>query len=279
MQHILVGTDGSDYAKTACEYAFYFAGLEKARVTGIHVLDSRMLEGPVMVDNAGWIGAESFGTQLHLFREVTEKKGQAIAEAFTKLAESQDVEAPIRLCMGHPPTVLLDEEADADLVVLGQRGEDASWIGGMIGSTAERVARHSAKPCLVTPAVFKPVSKILAAYDGSDNAREALIMAAEMAKANAFELVMICVADGVNTEQNQRVADEGLALIQSYGLTANVITESGDARERILAAIAEFDCELLVVGAYGHSRIREMILGSTTTQLIAKSDIPVLLLR
>ena len=38
-------------------------------------------------------------------------------------------------------------------------------------------------------------------------------------------------------------------------------------------------CDLLVVGAYGHSRIREMILGSTTTQLIAKSQIPVLLLR
>ncbi|MDD2236509.1 MAG: universal stress protein [Kiritimatiellae bacterium] len=279
MQHILVGTDGSDYAKTACEYAFYFAGLAKARVTGIHVLDSRMLEGPVMVDNAGWIGAESFGTQLHLFREVTEKKGEVISEAFTKLAGSQGVKAPIRVCMGHPPTVLLDEESDADLVILGQRGEDAAWIGGMIGSTAERVARQSSKPCLVTPAVFKPVSRILSAYDGSDHSREALVMATEMAKANECELVMICVADGVSPEQNQRVADEGLALIQSYGMTANVITEDGDALERILATIAEYDCDLLVVGAYGHSRIREMILGSTTTQLISKSDIPVLLLR
>lgn len=279
MQHILVGTDGSDYSKTACEYAFYFATLMNARVSGIHVLDSRMLEAPVMGDNAGWIGAETFVTQLHLFREITEKRGNAIADAFVKLAEAKQQDAPIRLCMGHPPSVILDEESTADLLIIGQKGEDAAWIGPMIGSTAERVARHSKKPCMVTPAAFKSVKRILAAYDGSDHAREALIMAAETAQTNHLELMMISVADGVNGEHNQRIADEGLALIQSYGITANVITEEGDARERILAAVDEYDCDLLVVGAYGHSRIREMILGSTTTQLIAKAHIPVLLLR
>ncbi len=279
MQHILVGTDGSEYSKTACSYAFYLAGLLNARVTGIHVLDSRMLEAPMMVDNTGWIGAETFGDQLHLFREITEKKGEAVSEAFNRLAESSGVEAPFRLCMGHPPSVILAEESDADLVIVGQKGEDAPWIGGMIGSTAERIARQSSKPCLVTPAAFHPITRILAAYDGSDHAREALIMAVDLAKTNHQELIMISVADGIPVDRNRRIADEGLALIQSYGITANVITESGDVRDRILAAIEEYECDLLFLGAYGHGRIREMILGSTTTQLIARAKIPVLLLR
>lgn len=278
-QKILVCTDGSDYAKTACDYAFFLAGLNKGSVTGIHVLDSRMLEAPMMVDSAGWIGAEPFGEQLQLFREVTEKKGEAVADAFNKYVAEKGADASIEIKMGHPPAVILDEEENFDLVIAGQKGEDAQWIGSMIGSTAERVARHSTKPCMITPEKFVPVTRILAAFDGSEHAREALTKASEMAKANRFELIMLCVADGVEPEENQRIADEGMAIIQSYGCDAEAIVAEGDAEALILDTVAKRECNLLVVGAYGHSRIREMILGSTTTHLIARSDIPVMLFR
>ena len=277
--NILVCTDGSDYAKTACEYAFYFADLAKANVTAIHVLDSRMLEAPIMADTSGWIGAEPYSDQLNVFREITENKGKAIAEAFSAMAAEKGKTATINVLMGHPPTVIVEEEKKADWVILGQKGEDAQWIGTMTGSTADRVSRHSSKPCLITPQQFAPVQKMLVAFDGSDHARQALIMACEMTKKYGFELNLVTVADGIKLDQAQRIADEGMALAQSYAINTEAIVEEGDAEELILQTLFDLHGDLLVVGAYGHSRIREMILGSTTTHLIARSEVPILLLR
>ena len=81
IKSILVCTDGSPHGDTACEYAIPDRGSRRA-CSGLHVLDSRMLEGPLMADISGWIGAQPYGAQLQQFRELMEQKGEAVIRRF-----------------------------------------------------------------------------------------------------------------------------------------------------------------------------------------------------
>ena len=195
IKSILVCTDGSPHGDVACEYAISLTQQLNARLLGLHVLDSRMLEGPLMADISGWVGAQPFGDQFQQFRELMEKKGETVIHAFNSRCEEAGVKAETWVKMGHPPKIILEEEARAELLIMGQKGEHAEWIGDMSGSIVERVVRHSVKPCMITPDTFRPISRIMAAYDGSVHASQALHEATELAQALKAELVILTVAE------------------------------------------------------------------------------------
>lgn len=279
IKSILVCLDGSPHSDAACAYALHLTARLRARLAGLHVLDSRMLEGPLMADLSGWVGAQPYGAQLQQFRELMEQKGEAVLRAFDERCTQAGVEAETLLLMGHPARIILEQEARTELLVLGQRGEHAEWMGDLMGSTVERVIRHSIKPCLVVPETFAPPSRLLAAYDGSAHASQALREAAELAVALDLELVLLSVAENEDTEKaNQRMKD-GMNLVAAHGCRARSLVGRGKSAQIILESAQAEDCNLIVVGAYGHSRIREMILGSTTTTLVTRSPLPVLLVR
>lgn len=279
IKNILVCTDGSVSGDVASDYAISLSRQLQARLLGLHVLDSRMLEGPLMADISGWVGAQPYGAQLRQFREVMTEKGDAVIAALIARCESQGVEIETWIKMGHPSRIILDEESRAELVVIGQNGEHASWSGNMMGSNAERVVRHSVKPCMVTPDTFSPITKILAAYDGSGHAGQALTEAVEMAGALCVELLVVTAAENGEMDEATRISADALKQAEAHGCRAVNMVIEGRAEEAILETAKEQECDLIVVGAYGHSRIREMVLGSTTTSLITRSHLPVMMVR
>jgi nucleotide-binding universal stress UspA family protein len=238
-----------------------------------------MLEGPLMADISGWLGAQPYGDQLQSFRELMEQKGQAVIEALAKRCESQGVKIETNLKMGHPSNVIIEEEGRVELLVLGRRGVHAEWIGDMMGSVSERVLRSTTTPCIITPDTFKPISKILAAYDGSGHAGQALQQAIELTKALKGELIILTVADDIEREQAEQLSVNGLKMAKAHDCTAVNLVAEGRAEETILEVAEEQECDLIVVGAYGHNRIREMIIGSTSHHIIAGSNLPVMLVR
>ena len=279
IKSILACTDGSPHGDVACEYAMYLTRQLGARLLGLHVLDSRMLEGPLMADISGWIGAQPYGAQLQQFRELMEEKGNTIIRAFNSRCDEAGIKAEAVVKMGHPPKVILEEEARAELVVMGQKGEHAEWIGDMSGSIVERVVRQSVKPCLVTPDTFRPISRILAAYDGSAHASQALHEATELAQAIKAELVLLTVTENGDAKRADDISKDACDMVKAHGLQALNLVVKGKPSTAILENARDERCDLIVVGAYGHSRIREMIVGSTTAQIITKSTVPVMLVR
>ncbi len=280
MKSILVCTDGSRHGDVACEYAVYLTRRLQAQLTGVHVLDSRMLEGPLMADISGWIGAQPYGSQLQQFREMLEQKGNAIIEAFNDRCAKAGVDGEGLIRMGHPSRVLIEEEVRAELVILGQRGSHADLVGEALGSTAERVVRHSIKPCMVTPPAFREINKIMAAYDGSAHASQALHEAIELALSLNAELIILSVAEEDDGERMNEISREGMRLAEAHECRAvNLVSEDPRSSRAILDNAREQGCDLIVMGAYGHSRIRELILGSTTTYVMTHADMPVMLVR
>jgi len=276
---ILVCTDGSDFGTAACRYGIHLAQRLHASLTGLHVLDSRMLEGPLMADISGWIGAQPYGAQLQQFRELMQQKGETIVTSFDDLCAESDIAGESVLKMGHPSRVIIEEETRAELVLIGQRGEHADLVGDMLGSTADRVSRNSIKPCLVTGNTFQPVNKILAAYDGSGHSSQALHEAIELAQALEVGLVVLTVAEPGATRDVDQIVADGKRLTEAHNCPAQVVQQEGAPEDVVLAQAAALECDLIVVGAHGHGRIREMFLGSTTTRLITQSSLPVMLVR
>lgn len=279
IKSILACTDGSPHGDAACDYALHLGGRLKAQVTGLHVLDSRVMEGPLMADISGWLGASPYADQLGQFRQIIENKGQAIGETFAKKAETAGLAAAFSIKMGHPSRVILEEEVHAELVIVGQRGEHAEHAGDSAGSVAERVVRRSTKPCLLTPGTFAPTHKILVGYDGSSLSSKALHEAIELAQAGGMSLFVLSVAEHHDIDVAQEYAQAAMRLVRAHECAAAPMVARGPAGMVLMEKAEEVGADLIVVGAFGHTRIRELVLGGTASLLMARSQKPVLFVR
>lgn len=279
IKSILACTDGSPHGDAACDYGLHLAAKLKAQIRALHVLDSRVLEGPLMADISGWLGATPYADQLGQFRQIMEKKGEAIGDAFLKKAEPTGLTASMSVKMGHPLRVILEEEVHAELLILGQNGEHAEHAGDSCGSVAERIVRRSTKPCLLAPASFTPVGKLLVGYDGSSLASKALHEAIELAQAGDMSLYVLSVAEHHDIDVAQEYAQAAMRLVRAHECAAAPMVARGPAGMVLMEKAEEIGADMIVVGAFGHTRMRELVLGGTASLLMARCHKPVLFVR
>lgn len=280
IRSILACTDGSPHGDSAILYTAHLAKRLKAEVGILHVLDLRMLEGPMMANISGWIGAQPYTDSLSQLRAIMEEKGAAILTAAqARLKDLGIAFARTSLKWGHPAHTILQEEIGAELMVIGQDGQHRGMGGEWTGSTIDRVVRHALKPTLVVPDSFSGIEKIMIAYDGSAHASRALREAIEMALALAVPLVICVVVEADDQSRALDHADTAMRLARAHECAAAYLIASGKPATVLIEKAADLKCGLLFAGAHGHSRIRELMLGGTAHELIAKSTVPVLLSR
>jgi nucleotide-binding universal stress UspA family protein len=175
---------------------------------------------------------------------------------------------------------MLQYEQRADLVVLGQRGEHAKWLEDALGSSVERMVRASVKPCLVTPDKFSGIEHILIAHDGSAESTKALRSGLDLAADLGTGVTIVTVCQEENrAAAAAKILKEAEGQAQVHKLSVHPELGHGHPEAEILRVCEEVGAELIVMGAYGHTRIRELILGSTTSQVLRESHVPVLLVR
>src|SRR5262249_16970023 len=112
---------------------------------------------------------------------------------------------------------------------------------------------------------------------GSQRAAAAMHAAAEFCVSLDLPLTALTVAK--DAESGEKVADDARKYLASYPLRSTCAVQTGHAPEQIVAYIKEHGCDLLFIGAYGHSRILEMVLGSTTEYVLRNCPCPVFLNR
>ena len=279
IQNILIPTDGTDYGKTAIAYGVYFARKLNAQLTGLHVVDIRLIRGPVFTDISGSIGLPPYQEFLPAIESGLDAKADAILQDFRGQCEAAGVHPETKKVTGVIDEAIIEEGSKCcDWILLAQRGEHFHIDGGAIlGSTAQSVVRRSGKPVLVTPEHFREIKSMAVAYDGSAPADKALKLAAELSKQAAWPLsVVIVAADPTSGEDISKKAE---VLLSAFKMDSAAIILTGKEGKALLNFIREGTVELLVMGAYGHNRLRELLVGSTTSSIIRKSTIPVLLTR
>jgi nucleotide-binding universal stress UspA family protein len=278
IKKIMIPTDGSDYAKTAIEYGIYIAKLLDAELTGLNVMDIRLIQGPVFTDISGSVGLPPYQEFLPLLQDSLGERAGSILQTFKTRCEEAGFHPEIKKSVGVIDETIVEEGKNADLILLAQRGEHFHLSGGAIlGSTAESVVRKAGKPVMVTPAKFMEIESMGLAYDGSGPAENALKLAVELNEQTSWPLSIIIITSDhtVGANLTQKIED----FLEPYKIDSTIIILQGKEEREIIKFIQEGSVELMVMGAYGHNRLRELILGSTTSYVIRKSTIPVLLTR
>jgi nucleotide-binding universal stress UspA family protein len=279
IQNILIPTDGSDYGKTAIAYGIYIARKLDARLIGLHVVDVRLIRGPIFTDISGSVGLPPYQEFLPDVESGLEAKAEVILRNFRRQCEAAGLHPETMKATGVIDETIIEEGRKCcDWILLAQRGEHFHIDGGAIlGSTAQSVVRRSGKPVLITPEHFQEIESMAIAYDGSAPAHKALKLAAELAEQTAWPLsVVIITSDSSMGEKISKQAEEFLA---SFKIDSALLILPGKEGKELLKFIQDRAVELLVMGAYGHNRLQELLVGSTTSLIIRKSTIPVLLTR
>jgi nucleotide-binding universal stress UspA family protein len=278
-KNILLCTDGSPGADVAAEHAVGLARRLGGRITALYVTDVRILEGPLLSDISGALGAQPYSALLPQFEQIQREKADAILKSVASRCSAQGVECQTVHETGVLVRTMLQHEANADLVVLGQRGEHAQWSEGMLGSAVERMVRASFKPCLVTADRFRPIQHILLAHDGSAESNKALRAGIDLAIDLHVESTIVTVSQDENEAAASKTLQQARQQALDHKLTVHAELKHGNAETEILKLGDEVKADLIVMGAYGHTRIRELILGSTTSHVLLKATVPVLLVR
>ncbi len=284
MPKIISCSDGSAYAPSVYDLSAWAARRMNAEVHVLHMLDIHR-EGAQKADLSGTIGVNAQEKLMEELVALQETKGrvalhtgQAIlagAEGQIRAAGIQQVKVDLR--HGELVETLQELEPTADMVVIGRRGESADFSKLDLGADVERVIRGSIRPVLIAARQFVPIERFLIAFDGSPSAKKALAYVIEQPLLKGLECHLLMVGK----PEPDRARDLDSAREQLAGAGYLVISRNieGDVATVLTETLRADDIHLLVMGAYGHSRIRHLIMGSTTTAMGRNSLVPVLMFR
>ncbi len=277
IKNILVAIDGSDHSRSATEHALWFAAKMKATLTALHVIDIVSIEGSFLHDISGSLGFEPYLDFSSRMREVLQERGRVLLTELSDRCREGGVACDTAMDVGVIANEICSRARCADLVVIGHRGINEKFSTGLLGSTSESVTRKCSKPLLVCPMERNGITKPLLAYDGSLRSSNAMREAADICALANLPLAVLHV--GKDEAAAAKVIEEAKRYLASYEIQTTFATATGHAPEQIVAKIRENAHDLLFIGAYGHSRIVEMVIGSTTEFVLRNSPCPVFLSR
>jgi nucleotide-binding universal stress UspA family protein len=209
---------------------------------------------------------------------LAQAKARAVLQQAQQHLTAAGVEAvTVKTQHGSLVDALPGPEVGEHLVVIGKRGEHADFAKLHLGSNLERVIRASCQPVLVASRRFESIERFLLAYDGSPSVLKAIEFLLQSPLLRGLHCHLLRA--GKIDDTARYYLEETAGKLRAAGATVTTQATPGSAEEVIAAAVREQRSNLLVMGAYGHSRIRRFIVGSTTTATIRTVSVPVLLFR
>lgn len=283
MPNIVSLIDGSEYSDSICELSAWFAKRLEASIDVVHVLGRR----DVSEKGSNLSGSIGLGARSSLLEELSEldaQKAKLVAQRGRELLENAQTyltnagveHVSTKLRNAEIIETIADYEAETDLIVIGKRGMGADYDKMHLGSNLERVARSSQKPVLVASRVVQPIKRFMIAFDGGNSVWKAIDYASR--NSNFADLHCSLITVGENNS-NAAGLERAAKTLREAGYEVDTEVVSGEPETAIAKKVESADIHLLLMGAYGHSRIRNLIIGSTTTEMLRSCKIPVLLFR
>ena len=289
IRSVVAATDLSAPARRAVDRAARLARAESASLTLVHAVNASMLN-----ELRRWLD-----TGEDVERSIVEDVQARLRQLAGEIGARYQIPVSQRAVTGRPidEVARVGEELNADLIVTGTLG-GGPFRSHLIGSTAERIVRKSAKPVLmVRQLAHEPYRRALVALDFSRWSTASLAVAAAVAP-EAHYVLIHCV--NVPFEGRMQLAGVSERALEKYR------TDARDEAQRGLAELAAQsglpnsrwsaitptrldpwmgivqqeqvqDCDLIVVGKHGRNAVEELLLGSTTNMVIAESSCDVLI--
>lgn len=282
-QHILACIDGSAVTESICGYAAWYANRLSLPVALLNTIE---VPASVRRDLSGSIGVDSRQILLQELSEIDERRAKVAnnySAALVNDAKSyinSHFDVAVDIYQRHSKLLpAIEHFSDMNrAIVMGRRGEDHKNSRINIGSQIETVARASNVPIFICSEPFQEPSSYMIAFDASKTAIKVIkrIAKSEVLKKLPGHLVMVGNHD--STSKNSLSAAAAELLNAGYSIDCHHLPQ-GDAVNGLLNFQLEHHIDIMVIGAYGHSKWQQMFLGSTTTEILASTVSPVILVR
>lgn len=276
-QDIMVVLDDNPACEERLRLAARLASQHGAHLTGVMVIDYLYIptyaKSQVPPELVSWR------------RQVEDESRARVHEQFERVAEAEGVPAQWHTVRGVAAQVLADFSRYADLTVVGQYDPEAEGLG-VSPDLAEHVVLGSGRPVLTVPYAgsFPTVGqRVMVAWDGSREAARAMADALPLLR--GADKVITLSAVPKRRPQRKRAPDEEMPDLDiARHLARHEVTveaqriDVGDVSisDTLLNRISDESIDLLVMGAYGHTRAREIWLGGVTRDLMRHMTVPVL---
>ncbi|WP_397475117.1 universal stress protein [Pusillimonas sp.] len=278
MTKITACVDGANYTEAVCDYAAWAAMRVDAALEFLHVLVPSPQE---RLDASGSIGLGAHETLLAELADLDQRRntlarehGQRILESAQQRAVSSGVkEVGVRQRHGELVETLLELEDDTRLFVLGQHDYKHKPKRFLLDHNLEGAVRTLKRPILVATGSFQPPRSFLIAFDASATGRAMVEMVANSPMLRGLQGVIATVGG------DAEALDHAAETLRHAGFDIDTERLDGEPADALLGFAKQKGMDMLVMGAYGHSRIRQWMVGSTTTTILRRTDIPAFILR
>jgi nucleotide-binding universal stress UspA family protein len=291
LESILVASDFSESAEGAIDWAAEVARPHGAKLLLVHALQPPTPIAPSLLETAP------------LPVEVYEADRKRCEEELARRAEGLRARGMVvesRIAVGLPARAILEaaEEAHADLIVIGTRGQ-TGLKRVFLGSTAAHVVRHAACPVLtVHPedvGQHRPIRHILVPTDYSDDAELALrevtrllgpvsasarviLLHVYRSRAEIYPWTPPPVPHRLSAlaHETQHHLEAIAAPIRALGFDVQVVAQEGHPAEVIDAEVKRVDADLIAMGTHGRSGLKRLFFGSVAERVLPSAPCPVL---
>lgn len=281
--HVVACIDGSKAALAVCDYSAWASQRMGVPLMLLHVLDEDRY--PARTDMSGSIG---LGSREQLQEELVSldqkrsklalKHGHVLLdEAERRVMASGIQKVTKRQRHDDLSSSLVELEPESRLFVMGLHGESSAAAGRHVGSQLETVIRSVHRPVLLVPDEFRAPRSAMLAFDGSPTAFRSieLLAGTPVFKGMPLHLVMV----GSDTEEHRAHLQHAKEALSALDMEIHLAIRDGDVEQTLHAYQEEHDIDMLVMGAYGHSRVRRFLVGSTTTKMLETAKKPLVILR
>ncbi|WP_439596084.1 universal stress protein [Falsiroseomonas sp.] len=277
LRDLLVHLDASPRAAARLDFAAALAARHGAHLVGLHAVEASLPAG-LTSD----LGGAALGQLAQRMREEAQAQAGRSRASFEEKLRRDGLQGEWREATTLPAEAVALHARYADLAVLGQP-QPGSAEAMLDAALLESVLFQSGRPVLTVPHSGHFASapeRVLVAWNAGREATRAVHDALPLLRAASHvAVVAINPRHGIGGHGDVPAADIALHLAR-HGVTAtaaHIVTEEVPEADVLLNEAADSDIGLIVMGAYGHSRLRQLILGGVTRGILARMTVPVLL--
>jgi nucleotide-binding universal stress UspA family protein len=246
---ILVPINRSSKNHDALEQAIRIAHLENANIHGLHIVKTA--------------------------DELNHPDVLALQEQFKQICENEDVQGVLAIEVGDPVQKILERSALTDLIVMKIAHPPSTGIKALASHIRTLITRSS-RPIFAMPGEVSALQHALLAFDGSPKSKEALFVATYLAEQWQTKLTILTGLD--DTVSDNSAQDFAQNYLEFNEIEADFISSKYSA-ETLKATAEEINADLLLMGGYSGSILKEMTVGSSVNFMLRESQLPIFICR
>lgn len=283
MTKIITCVDGSAITSAVTDAAIWSAKKLGKPICFLHTLEKEPQHGAD--DFSGAIGLGARSALLEEMTNLDEQRskvamqlGKELLISVAQHATSSGID-DVTTVQRHGDLVdsIDDLQHDTRLIIVGRSGQGHDNNFSALGSHIETLLRKAVHPVFLVPSTFTPPTSFMIAYDGRETADKALQRVIDGGLLHGIDCHLVCVKNNEGnltekfTSAQQRLESKG------FNVTASFI--EGNIHTSLMQYIQDNGIELLVMGAFGHSKLRQLFVGSNTIKMLERSNVPLIILR